>query len=1073
MKQIFLVFLLALCTVGLYAQNTTINGKVMDENGAPLVGVTVKLKGANNSTQTATTGTYKITLPTTGGVLVFSYVGYLNVERKVTNATALNVQMEKTNATLDELVVIGYQSVKRKDVMASVSSISAKDLKDIPANSAAEVLNGRLAGVTATSAEGSPDANIRIRVRGGMSITGDNSPLYILDGVQVENALNLLSPQDIQSIDVLKDAAATAIYGARGANGVIVITTKSGKKGKMKVAYNAFVGVKDLAKKLGVLNPYDYTVYQYERTRGSATDSTSFAKSFGTKFDTLSVYKNVDFIDWQDQVFGNTGELRSHNISVTGGTNNLTYDFGGTNYKDIAVVRNSSLNRNMAYAKLQFTPIKKLKMGATARYMVQDVFGAGVSDDKGSSFNRLRNAVRYRPFLSANQDIDDADPLADPSVGNGLNLVNPIQLIDQEYRKRTTYSKNASFNLSYNILKNVSFTSTVGFDDNAIVDRKFSDSATPYSVLQGSRKPIMSIDSINRTTITNSNVLTYAVNNLNGKHDFSFLIGEETYDMETKTVNVLSRLLPNGIAQNDAFYYRVQGTPFPGFPKLQKSRYTNLSLFSRMSYAYMDKYLFSANVRADGASKFSESNRWGYFPSGSFAWRVKKEKFLEHVDAITDMKLRLGYGEVGNNRINDYLYLSTYNNTGSFYYGVGGQTIYGYSSASLVNPNLLWESTISRNIGLDLTLFKRLNITVDVYNNASNNLLLNVPIASTYGYATQLQNIGKTANKGVEIALSGMVMSKRDFTWNANFNISFNKNTIEALGVNQSSFFPAASWGVSGQPTDYIAKIGQPVGAMYGLVTDGYYTTNDFDYNYGTGVYTLKSGVTNNSGIIGTVMPGAIKFKDLNNDGKIDLNNDRTIIGNPTPKFTGGLSQQFTYKNWDMSMFINFSYGNKIYNANKIELSNGYTPNGNLLDIMNARYRTVDVNGKTLVSVNAAGQVVGAYPVFLDIANSDANIWSPLKSAGAFYPHSWAMEDGSFIRINNMTIGHTINSSKLAKLKISKLRFYLTGNNLAVFTKYTGYDPEVSVSNNGLTPGLDYSAYPKSRSFIFGLNVTF
>ena len=1073
MKQIFLSFLLTMCSIGLYAQNITLDGKVTDDNGTPLEGVTVKLKGANNGSQTSSTGTYKINLPNTGGVIVFSYVGFKNVERKVSRSSSLNVQLERINSTLDELVVIGYQSVKRKDVMASVSSVSAKDLRDIPANTAAEVLNGRLAGVTATTAEGSPDANIRIRVRGGMSITGDNSPLYILDGVQVENALNLLSPQDIQSIDVLKDAAATAIYGARGANGVVVITTKSGKKGKMKVTYNAFVGVKELAKKLGVLNPYEYTLYQYERTRGSATDSASFAKSFGTKFDTLSEYNKVNPIDWQDEVFGNTGELRSQNVNVSGGTNKLSYDFGGTNYKDIAVVRNSSLNRNMAYAKLQYSPSKKLKLGATARYMVQDVFGAGVSDDKGSSFNRLRNAVRYRPFLSADQDIDDADPLADPSVGNGLNLVNPLQLMDQEYRKRTTYSKNASFNLSYTILKNLTFASTFGYEDNAIVDRKFSDSATPYSVLQGSRKPIMSIDSINRTTITNSNVLTYAVNNLNGKHDFSLLIGQETYDMETKTVNNLFRLLPNGIAPNDAFFYRVQGTAVAGFPKLNQTHYTNLSFFSRMSYAYMDKYLFSANVRADGASKFSESNRWGYFPSGSFAWRVKKEKFLENVEAITDLKLRLGYGEVGNNRINDYLYLNTYNNTGSFYYGVGNETIYGYSSASLVNPNLIWESTISRNLGLDLTLFKRLNITVDVYNNASKNLLLNVPIASTYGYSTQLQNIGRTSNKGVEIALSGLVMDKRNFSWNANFNISFNKNTIEELGVNQSSFFPAASWGVSGQPTDYIARIGQPVGAMFGLVTDGFYTTRDFDYNMTTGVYTLKSGITSNAGIIGTVMPGSIKFKDLNGDGVIDLNKDRTIIGNPTPKFTGGLNQQFTYKNWDMSMFVNFSYGNQIYNANKIELTNGYTPNGNLLDIMANRYRTIDKNGNTLVSVNASNQAVGVYPAFLDLANKNASIWSPLKSAGAFYPHSWAMEDGSFIRINNMTIGHTITSNKLAKLKISKLRFYLTGNNLAVFTKYTGYDPEVSVSNNGLTPGLDYSAYPKNRSFVFGLNATF
>jgi TonB-linked SusC/RagA family outer membrane protein len=492
-----------------------------------------------------------------------------------------------------------------------------------------------------------------------------------------------------------------------------------------------------------------------------------------------------------------------------------------------------------------------------------------------------------------------------------------------------------------------------------------------------------------------------------------------------------------------------------------------------MTYSYLDKYLFSANVRYDGASKFSESNRWGSFPSGSFAWRIKKEKFLENVDFISDMKLRVGFGTVGNNRINDYLYLSTFNNNGSYYYGVGGQTIYGYSSASLVNPNLVWESTVNRNYGVDISFLKRFNLSVDVYNNSSSNLLLNVPIASTYGYSTQLQNIGKTNNKGVEISLGAQMIAKKDFTWNANLNISFNKNTVEALGVNQQYFYPAASWGVSGQPTDYIIKIGQPVGAMYGLVADGIYRPYDFDYNPATSVYTLKAGVVNNSGIIGTIQPGSIKYKDLNGDGKIDLNNDRQIIGNPNPKFTGGINNQFAYKNWDMSVFINFVYGNTIYNANKVELSNGYTNNANMLAIMNNRWRTISTNGTVLQSVNAAGQVVGLDPAYLTSINLFSNIWQPLKSAGAFYPSSWAMEDGSFVRINNITIGHTVSSKQLSKLKISKLRFYLTGNNLAVFTKYTGYDPEVSVSNSGLTPGLDYSAYPKSRSFVFGINATF
>lgn len=1069
MKKLVLGFMLTLSTIGLFAQNINVTGKVTDESGAPLDGVSIKVKGSNKGTQTSNGGTFQIAVAP-GVTLSFSYVGYNNVDKKVADASPLAIQLTKSNANLDDVVVIGYQSVRRKDVMASVASVGAKDLKDIPINSAAEALNGRLAGVTATTAEGSPDAQVRIRVRGGMSITGDNSPLYILDGVQVENALGLISPQDIQSIDVLKDAAATAIYGARGANGVIVITTKKGRQGKMQVTYNAFYGVKDLAKKLDVLTPYDYGFYQYERQLGNATDSATFVKNFGS-FSNLAGLKTTTPLDWQSKVFGNPGRMETHNLSIFGGSKKLTYNFGVTSNDDKAVVRNSGLRRGIITGKVEYQPIEKLKLSVSTRYNYQDVYGAGVSSDQGSSYNRLRNAVRYRPYLSATQALEDPDPMADPAVGNGLNLVNPIELTDQEYRKKSTEIKNVTASLSYSILKNLSFTSTFGYNDNFVVDRKFSDSITPYSVLQGSKKPIMSKDTIQGTTITNSNVLSFNLNK--GNHAFTALVGEETYQLDSKTGNSLYKLYPNGTTPNQTFLYQVYGTTFPGYPKLQKSKYTNMSFFTRVTYSYLDKYLFSVNARADGASKFAETNRWGYFPSGSFAWRIKKEKFLQNVDVIDDMKLRVGYGTVGNNRINDYLFLSTFTNNGSYYYGLNGQTTYGYSSAGLVNSNLLWESTISRNLGLDVSFLKRFNLTVDVYNNSSSNLLLNVPIASTYGYSTQLQNIGKTGNKGVEFNLTALVASKKDFTWNASLNMSFNKNIVEALGVNQQYFYPAASWGVSGQPTDYITKIGQPVGAMYGLVADGMYRPADFDYNSATGVYTLKAGVVNNSTIIGTVQPGAIKYKDLNGDGKVDLINDRKIIGNPTPKFSGGINNQFAYKNWDMSVFINFVYGNTIYNANKVELTNGYTSNANLLSVMADRWKVVGPDGSTLQYVNATGQVIGVDPAILTTANLNAKIWQPLKSAGAFYPSSWAMEDGSFIRINNITIGHTVSSKQLSKLKINKLRFYVTGNNLAVFTNYTGYDPEVSVSNNGLTPGLDYSAYPKSRSFIFGLNATF
>ncbi|MEN9697382.1 MAG: hypothetical protein RLZ56_803 [Bacteroidota bacterium] len=1072
MKKLVLGFMLTFAVLGLYAQNIAVTGKVTDETGTPLEGVSIKLKGTNKGTQSDKGGSFQISVAPTGSVLTFSYVGYKNLDKAISGTTPLTIKLEKTNSNLDDVVVIGYQSVRRKDVMASVASIGAKDLRDIPINSAAEALNGRLAGVTATTAEGSPDAQVRIRVRGGMSITGDNSPLYILDGVQVENALSLIAPQDIQSIDVLKDAAATAIYGARGANGVVVITTKKGRAGKMQVSYNAFYGVKNLAKELGVLTPYDYAFYQYERSRGSATDSTTFANNFGT-FANMQSLKTQKATDWQKETFGNTGTTQSHNLSIFGGSNKLTYNLGVSSNDDKAVVRNSSLKRGIINGRLDYTPTKKLKLSLSTRYNYQEVMGAGVSSDQGSSYNRLRNAVRYRPYLSSTQAITDADPMADPNVGNGLNLINPIELSDQEYRKKSTEVKSVTASLSYNVLKNVTFTSTYGYNDNFMVDRKFSDSITPYSVLQGSRKPIMGKDTIQGTTVTNSNVLSYNLSNFRDKHSFTFLIGEETYQLDSKTANSLYKLYPNGTTPDQALLYQVAGTSFAGYPKLQKSKYTNLSFFSRMTYSYADKYMFSLNGRADGASKFSESNRWGFFPSGSFAWRVKKEKFMENVDAISDLKLRVGYGTVGNNRINDYLYLSTFNNNGSYYYGLGGTTNYGYSSAGLVNSGLLWESTISRNIGLDVSFLKRFNLTVDVYKNTSNNLLLNVPIASTYGYTTQLQNIGKTSNQGFEFNLSALVVSSKNFTWNASLNMAFNTNKVEALGINQTSFFPAASWGVSGQPTDYITKVGEPVGSMYGLVADGFYRTSDFDWNATTGVYTLKAGVVNNSGIIGTVQPGSIKYKDLNGDGVIDINKDRQIIGNPNPKFTGGLNNQFTYKNWDMSVFVNFVYGNTIYNANKVELTNGYTNNANMLSIMADRWKTVDANGNVLQYVNGSNQVVGVDPALITNANLNAKIWQPLKAAGAFYPSSWAMEDGSFLRINNVTIGHTVSSKLLAKLKISKLRYYFTGNNLALFTKYTGYDPEVSVSNSGLTPGLDYSAYPKSRSFVFGINATF
>ena len=1080
MKKCIYLLIALFCTVSVLNAQTTkqFKGKIIDDSsksGLSDATIAVSATGFKKTIKANESGNFSVLIPSEAKTvqLSVSYSGYSTASFTFDAGEFANVKLKRDVQDMEDVVVIGYQTVRRKDVLSSVASIGGKDIKDMPINSVAEALNGRLAGVTATASEGSPDAEIRVRVRGGMSITGDNNPLYIVDGVQVENGLNSVVLQDIQSIDVLKDAAATAIYGARGANGVVIITTKTGKTGKLKVTYNMFVGVRTLAKKLNVLDPYDFVLYNYERSRGSSTDSSSFANFFGTTWDTLNVYKNANAIDWQKEIFGQTGIAQTHNIGLSGGSKKTTYNFSYTYTNDKAIVINSNFKRHQFNLKADHKISSKLKVGVSARYTNQNVYGAGVSDERGSSYSRLRNAVKYRPFLADGQDIEDDDPAAIDNPGNGLSLINPFRLVNAEFRRKSTDQLNLTANLSYQISKRWSFKSTFGFDSRKVIDRQFSDSASSYSVNFGSRKPIVNLDSTKTETITNSNVLSYSLKNYKKKHDFDFLIGEETYQLTTSLNQSYYNLLPNGIDKDDAFGNATLGTYILSYPRFIKTKYTSLSFFSRVSYAYNKKYFFTFNLRADGSSKFSPEERWGYFPSASFAWRMKNEKFLKDVNWLNDIKFRVGYGTVGNNRIDDYLYLTTFRND-LLYYGINGQSVPAYTSTSLVNQALRWESLVNTNLGFDLTMFRnKVDLSVDYYINNSKDLLLNVPVASTYGYASQLQNIGKTQNRGIEFQLNVNVMKKKNiFNWTTSLNMSFNTNEVKALGTNQNSFYPSPSWGVSGQPTDYIVRIGDPVGSMWGLVNDGFYTVNDFDYNTTTGQYTLKAGVANATPIIGVVQPGSIKFKDLNNDGSIDVNNDRTIIGNPTPKFTGGFTNTITYKNWDFNVFFNFSFGNDIYNANKIEFTNGYTNRSNMLDIMTERWKTVDANGTRMQWVNN-NLVYGIAPDQLSAANANAKIWQPITGAGAFYPSSWAIEDGSFIRLNNLTLGYSFPIKSLVKLGISKLRIYGTANNLAVITSYSGYDPEVSVRRSPLTPGLDYSAYPRSRSFVFGANVSF
>lgn len=1068
-KLLFLCLLLNACLLRAFAQDRQVSGVITSaDTRQPVEGATVAVKGTKITALSNQQGRFTISINNDKAMLVITHTGFVPVELEVGNKSSVEASLVAEVKSLDDVVIIGYQTVKRRDLLSSVSSVGARDLKDIPVNSVSEALTGRLAGVQITQSEGSPDASAVIRVRGGGSITQDNSPLYVVDGIQVENALSVLAPQDIESIDVLKDASATAIYGARGANGVVIITTKGGKAMKTRINYNGLVGVRQLANALDVMHPYDFVMYQYERTRGSLSERDGFQNTYG-RWEDLELYKNVPFVDWQDEMFGRNALMQTHNVSVMGGTASTKFNLSVTSNTEDGIMLGSDFDRKLINFRFDHTVNNKLKVGMTVRYNNTTVNGAGTANAGSSATNRLRHAIKYRPILMGGQDIMDYDPdYALETNANSLSLVNPILLNQAEYRRNYSSTANFSGYFNYEINRFLSFRSTLGYDISNVRQNAFNDTITSIA-RQNSNMPTASINTQTRNTLNNSNVLSFTMNKsgtaFSDRNDLDVVLGQELFETVYKTYGIETRYFPVGITPKAALGNMGLGSAPTGAtqPPPTSTEVTSrvFSFFGRVNYAFDKKYLASFTLRADGSSKFAEGNRWGYFPSGTLAWRISEERFMENLKpTISDLKLRMSYGRAGNNRINDFLYLTQF--VANTYYSINDQLITAFRPSELANANLVWETTVSRNLGLDIGLFNdRLQISADAYKNTTSDLLVNVPVPTSSGYTQQIQNVGATSNKGIELQINGTPVANRNFTWRANFNISFNKNNIETLGKYQDFFLFSSGWGGANQPADYLVKPGQPVGTIWGLYTDGYYTVNDFDYN--NGVYTLKANVANNSGITATApQPGMLKFKDTNGDNVID-DKDRGIIGNTQPKFFGGLNQQFSYRNFDLSIFLNFQVGNDVYNANKLEFTSGYTVNSNLLSSMNDRWRTVDENG-----------VVVTDPAALAKLNENAKLWAPLRSASSFYVHSWAIEDGSFLRVNNITLGYSLPSRLLKKAKIENFRVYATVNNLAVWTRYTGYDPEVNTRRSTpLTPGVDYSAYPRSRAFICGLNLTF
>lgn len=1047
--------------LNLNAQSRLVKGQVTDAKGETLPSVSVVLKGTQSGTITDLDGKYSLQiLDAATAQLVFSFIGYETLTVPVNGQTELNVSLTADEKVLDEVVVMGYESVNRRDVTGAVSSVSEKQLKDIPLSSAAEALAGRLAGVQVTSTEGAPGAEVVIRVRGGGSITQDNAPIYIVDGIQVENALTVISPQDIASIDVLKDASTTAIYGARGANGVVIVTTKGGKAGKTTVTYNGSFGYREISKTMDVLDPYEFTVWQYERSK--LLLDTSFARQYGRTFDTLSVYKNSPNINWQDKVFGRKAGYQNHNISINGGTEKTRYNLSLTSNKEDGILIESGFDRKLVNFKMDHKASDAFSFGITARYQNQIIIGQGTTSSGTRVTNRLRHAIIYRPFeISTAADSDEFD---EEYFLRSNGITNPVIMTQAEYRRRYTNSTNLSGYFTYKVAKNLTFKSTFGYDNTTNKANLFFSKITSTARNAGSL-PVANIFDQNNNTINNSNTLQYAVTGVAKHHDISVLVGQELYQLNSKSTTFETRYLPADISAEKALANMGLGAPPSGSiqPRPTSSETPPnriFSYFGRVNYAYDKALLASVSMRADRSTKFKYDNGLLVFPSASIAYRLTTLPALKNVKWLSDAKLRAGYGVAGNNRIGDLLYLQLYGVTGE--YALNHNVQPGFAPSALANENLKWENTASRSVGLDLGFMQnRIQINIDAYHNRGNDLLLQVAIPPVTGYTSQLQNVGSTSNRGLEFQLNGDVIRGKDFKWTTNFNVSTNRNRVESLGgLTQQT--RNSGWQGSDGADDYLVRVGDPVGLIYGFVTEGWYKIEDFDYNTTTLAYTLKKGVASSQAISGTIRPGSLKIKDLNGDTLITTDGDRQVIGNAQPKFSGGWNNQFSYKGFDLSVFVNFVYGNDIYNANNIEWTDGTFQNTNLVAKMKDRWRNIDDKGNVVTD-----------PTALAALNVNAKIWSP-ATAQRYFVKSTDIEDGSFLRISNVTLGYSLPKAALKRLKMSQCRIYGTVNNVALFTKYSGFDPEVTArQNDPLTPGVDFGAYPRSKVYVLGINASF
>lgn len=1076
-----------------------VTGTVLDEQGQPMIGVTVRLRDGKAGATTDLDGKFSIEVPQ-NSVLVFSYIGYQEYTLTVGDRNDYVINMESENAALDEVVVIGYQTIKRKDLTGSVASVRGEDVATMPVANVAQALQGKLPGVNVTTQDGRPDATVSIRVRGGGSISQSNDPLILVDGITVKSLDDIPSDQ-VESIDVLKDASSTAIYGARGANGVILVTTKGAKEGKVSVSYNGYVKFNTPTKYLDTLDPYDYLSFVWGNAAalGDAY-RVSFEKLYGlgsyagNNAGGIDSYRNVPNQDIQKDVY-NSSVSHNHDLTITGG-NDKTRMLFSANYMDEEGMKINSYARRASFNfKINQKITKNLDVSFDARYSDRRTMGDEKTTNGSGSI--LSSSYRFRP-IATSDILGDLDAMREGNMEmygrqSTWDRYSPAARIGDYEPLYIKQRLRGTASLNWRIIDGLTYHTDLSYNRTWEEDKiwggaiynNYMNDATGEKLYAGS------VEWAKRGSwgLRWTNTMSYDFNFLPEEHRLNLLLGHEVTDSGGDEIEIDANHFPANFTKDNAFaminqYDKTAGTSnfFSGVDMPERI----LSFFGRVNYTLLDRYLFTFTFRADGSSKFSPEHRWGYFPAAAIGWRISEEPFMESTrDWLDNLKLRFSYGSVGNDGIDANLWSQMWTSETDmrWQYALNNQysSSYDYSATEMANRDLKWETTITRNIGVDFSFFNsRLWGSVDLYWNTTKDLLMLTSIPGITGFTATYDNIGQTSNKGIEISLSGEIYKDKDWNITAGMNINFNKGNVDELADNVTGLYSSSWCGSSSFPgNDYILKEGSPVGIVRGYIYDGFYTTDDF--NYVNGQYVLKEGVADLGSFINPVhgvdrpegqnaYPGLPKYRDMNDDKVID-ELDVCEIGDMNPVHTGGFNINATWKNFDLGLYFNWSYGNDVYNVNKIASMYCAKESGayeNKLAFMKDAYKIYDIVDGQLVHLTTPEQ--------LNAANVNAKYPLPYSENGV--TSTLAIEDGSYLRLNTLTLGYSLPQNLLRKVGISKLRIYGTVYNVFTITGYSGLDPEVSAntSNNNATyptVGLDWGTYPRARSFVVGLNLTF